>query len=398
MADPRMAVQRLLDKWGAEPPEDYTRDMVRVMAELLMDAEVSALTGAERYERNQERTTYRNGYRERAWDTRVGTIGLRVPELRQGSYFPTLLDPRRRAEQAMVAVIQEAYVNGVSTRKVDRLVKSLGMDGISKSQVSRLCEQLDEAVTAWRTRPLTEPIVYLWLDATFPKVRMNDRVSSMAAVVAMGVTATGRRVILGVDVGQAESGAFWLDFLRSLVARGLTGVQLVMSDAHEGLKGAIAAVLAGAAWQRCRVHFMRNVLARVKKADTTAVMDLIRSIFVQPDEAQCRAQLRTVTDRLRGWYPVVADMLEEAEADLLAFATFPKVHWVKIWSTNPLERLNREIRRRIDVVGIFPNQKATIRLIGALLMEQDEEWATGKRYMSPQSMPSVARAEATPSQ
>lgn len=397
MADPRMAVQRLLDKWGAAPPEDYTRDMLQLMAEMLMDAEVSAVTGADRYERSPERTTYRNGYRERAWDTRVGTIDLRVPELRQGSYFPTLLDPRRRAEQAMAAVIQEAYVNGVSTRKVDRLVQSLGMEGISKSQVSRLCEQLDEAVTAWRDRPISEPIVYLWLDATFPKVRMNGRVTAMAAVVAMGVTASGRRVILGTEVGEAESGAFWLSFLRSLVARGLSGVQLVISDAHEGLKGAIAAVLAGAAWQRCRVHFMRNVLARVKKTDTAEVMDPIRSIFNQSDEAHCRTQLREVADGLRPRYPVVADMLEGAEADLLAFATFPKVHWLKLWSTNPLERLNREIGRRTDVVGIFPNKEAAIRLIGALLMEQDEEWATGKCYMASDSMPRGVPQEAAPS-
>lgn len=386
MTTMRMAAQQLLDKYQLDPPEDFVREMLELLINSLMQAEVTALVGAEPYERSAERTTWRNGTRSRAWDTRAGTIDLAIPKLREGSYFPSFLDARRRGERALVAVIQEAYVTGVSTRKVERLVQSMGIEGLSKSQVSRICSELDTTVEAWRTRPIEEEIAYLFLDATFPKVRQDGRVTSKAAVVAIGVTTDGQRRILGVDVGASETGAFWLAFLRSLVARGLSGVQLVISDAHEGLKSAIDAVLAGAAWQRCRVHFMRNVLGQVTKADAPWVVAMIRSIFVQASPEATRAQYQAVIDGLTARQPKVAAMLEDAEAALLAFTAFPQAHWRQIWSTNPLERLNREIKRRIDVVGIFPNDTAVVRLVGALLMEQDDEWLAGRRYFSTASM------------
>ena len=317
----------------------------------------------------------------------MGAIRLLIPELREGSYFPSLLEPRRRSEHALVSVIQEAYVAGVSTRKVDRLAKALGMDGISRSQVSRVCQELSAIVEKWRQRSLEdEPIVYLWLDGTTLEVRENERVVSVTAVVAVGVTADGRRTILGFDVGASESRAFWPSFLRSLVARGLDGVLLVISDAHEGLKEAIAATMSEATWQRCRVHYMRNVLGRVKKGDADEVMNAIRSIFAQTDVNDARRQLRTVADRLRKRHPDAADKLEEAEADLLAYSVFPRSHWRKIWSNNLLERLLREVKRRTNVVGIFPNRDAVIRLVGMVLLEQDEEWQAKRRYMSEASM------------
>lgn len=386
MANLRMAAARLLDKYDVDVPEDFLHDMLELLVNLLMEAEVSDLIGAERYERSADRTTHRNGKRQRRWDTRVGTIDLRIPRVREGNYFPSFLERRRRSERAMIAVIQEAYVGGVSTRKVDRLVGSLGLDGISKSQVSAICSELDEVVEAWRNRPLDEPIVYMWLDATFPKVRENGRVSSMGAVVAIGVTADGRRRILGLDIGATESGEFWLQFLRHLLARDLQGVVLVISDAHEGLKAAIEATMAGASWQRCRVHLMRNVLAHVRPADAEQVRDLIRSIYAQTSQHDAHDRLDDVVEHLRDTYPRVAEMLVEAEEDMLAYAAFPPAHWRKIWSTNPLERLHREIKRRTDVVGIFPNRAAAIRLIGAVLMEQDDEWLAGRRYISTTSM------------
>lgn len=386
MANLRMAAQRLLDKHECDVPEDFLHDMLELLVNLFMEAEVSELVGAERYERTDSRTDHRNGARHRRWDTRVGTIDLKVPRLREGSYFPSFLEPRRRSERAMLAVIQEAYIDGVSTRKVDRLVKSLGIEGISKSQVSVMCEEIDEVVDTWRDRPLDEPIVYLWLDATFPKVRENGRVSSMGAVVAIGVTADGKRRILGLDIGATETGEFWLQFLRRLVARGLDGVELVISDAHGGLKKAIAATLAGASWQRCRVHFMRNILAHVTKADNDTVANLVRSIFNQTTQEAAHDRLSEVVEILRDNHPRVAEMLVEAEEDILAYAAFPGAHWRKLWSNNPLERLNREIKRRMDVVGIFPNRKAVTRLVGAVLMEQDDEWLAARRYISAVSM------------
>jgi transposase-like protein len=351
-----------------------------------MEAEVSAQIGAERYERNENRTTYRNGYRERPWDTRVGTLKLKIPKLRQGSYFPSLLEPRRRAEKALLAVVQEAYVHGVSTRKVDELVEALGMRGISKSEVSRICKELDEVVLSFKERPLDGAYPYVWLDATFPKVREGGRVRNMALVLAIGVRDNGEREVLGFDLGLCEDGAFWTDFLRRLVARGLRGVELVISDAHEGLKQAIEQVLTGATWQRCRVHVMRNILSQVPKSSQGMVSAIIRTIFAQPSYEAAKSQLKRVVDELSGRFPKAMEILKEAEEDVLAYMTFPKAHWQRIHSTNPLERLNREIRRRTDVVGIFPNRDSVIRLVGAILLEQQDEWSVGRRYFSLESM------------
>jgi putative transposase len=386
MADElRMALTELLRKAEAGDAE-FLREGVRALAQALMELEVGQHVGAERYERALTRTGQRNGYREREWDTRVGTIDLQVPRVRDGSFFPSLLEPRKRAERALVAVVQEAYVQGVSTRRVDDLVQALGMTGISKSQVSRLCQALDGEVERFRTRRLEGPYPYVWLDATFVKVRAEGRVVSMAIVVAIGVRASGEREVLGLDVGPSEDGAFWLQFLRSLVARGLSGVQLVISDAHQGLKGAIAAVLQGAGWQRCRVHFVRNALALVPKTAAQMVAATIRTVFVQPDAAAAREQWRRVADSFRSRFPRLAALLDEAEADVLAYLTFPPEHWRQIWSNNPLERLNKEIKRRTDVVGIFPNAAAVVRLVGAVLAEQHDEWQVSRRYFSAESL------------
>ena len=389
--DLRMALQALLRKAELEQDADFLRDGVRVLSEALMELEVTQHLGAARHERTAERTGQRNGYRERPWDTRVGTVDLRVPRVRDGSYFPSLLEPRKRAERALVAVVQEAYVQGVSTRRVDDLVQTLGLQGISKSQVSRLCEALDAEVERFRTRKLDGPYPYVWLDATFLKVRQDHRVVSMAVVIAIGVAATGQREVLGLDVGPSEDGAFWLQFLRGLVARGLGGVQLVVSDAHQGLKGAIGAVLQGAAWQRCRVHFVRNALALVPKTAAQMVAATIRTVFVQPDAATAREQWRRVADGFRPRHPRLAALLDDAEADVLAYLAFPPEHWRQIWSNNPLERLNKEVKRRTDVVGIFPNVGAVLRLVGAVLAEQHDEWQVSRRYFSAESLAKLHR-------
>ena len=387
MADEyRMALLELLRKAEMDGDSDFLREGVRVMGQALMELEVSQHVGAERHERTAERTGQRNGYRDRPWDTRVGTVELKVPRVRDGSFYPVMLDPRKRAERALVAVVQEAYVQGVSTRRVDDLVQALGMNGISKSQVSRLCQGLDSEVERFRSRRLEGGYPYVWLDATYLKVREACRVVSMAVVIAIGVRATGEREVLGLDVGPSEDGAFWTGFLRGLVARGLSGVKLVVSDAHEGLKGAISAVLQGASWQRCRVHFMRNALALVPKAASQMVAATIRTVFVQPDEASAHEQWRRVADSFRGRYPRLSRLLDDAEADVLAYLAFPREHWRQIWSNNPLERLNREVKRRTDVVGIFPNQGAVIRLVGSVLAEQHDEWQVSRRYLSAESL------------
>jgi putative transposase len=348
--------------------------------------------GAGRHQRVPERTGYRNGYRQRSWDTRVGTVELSVPRVRDSSYFPSLLEPRRRAERALSAVVQEAYVHGVSTRKVDELVKALGMTGISKSRVSELCEELDDEVERFRNRPLEGSHPYVWLDATYLKARQDGRVGSTAVVIAVGVKAqTGEREVLGLDVGPSEDGAFWLSFLRSLVARGLSGVRLVTSDAHRGLKGAIETILVGASWQRCRVHFMRNALSLVPKAAQQMVGATIRTVFAQPDAKSAREQWRRVSDGFRPRFPKLAELMEEAEEDVLSYAAFPAEHWQKVWSNNPLERLNKEVKRRTQVVGIFPNEAAVIRLVGAVLSEQHDEWQVGKRYFSAGSLAKLDR-------
>jgi putative transposase len=394
--DVRMALAELLRKAEAEPGLDVLREGVRVLAEAVMELEVEQHLGAARHERTPERSGQRNGIRERAWDTRVGTIALRVPRVRDGSYFPSLLEPRTRGERALVAVVQEAYVGGVSTRRVDALVKALGLEGISKSQVSRLCAALDEEVERFRSRSLSELYPYLWLDATFVKVRTAGRVVSQAVVVAIGVTARGVREVLGVDVGPSEDGSFWLRFLRSLVARGLQGVGLVTSDAHEGLRQAIAAVLHGASWQRCRVHFVRNALALVPKGMQALVAATMRTVFAQPTPDQAREQWRRVADGFRARWPRLAALMDDAESDVLAYLAFPREHWRQVWSTNPLERLNKELKRRTDVIGIFPNAGAAIRLVGALLAEQHDEWQVGRRYFSAESMALVQQEDGPP--
>jgi len=397
MADEtRMALAELLRKAEAEPGLDVLREGVRVLAEALMELEVSQHVGAERHVRSDERTGQRNGYRERAWDTRVGTVELRVPRVRDGSYFPALVEPRKRAERAMLAVVQEAYVGGVSTRRVDGLVKALGMDGISKSQVSRICAELDAEVECFRNRPLEASFPYLWLDATFVKVREAGRIVSQAVVVAVGVTASGVREVLGVDIGPSEDGTFWLTFLRGLVARGLRGVHLVTSDAHEGLRQAIGAVLHGASWQRCRVHFLRNALALVPKGVQQLVAATIRTVFAQPTAEAARRQWRQVADGFRARWPRLAALLDEAESDVLAYLAFPREHWRQLWSTNPLERLNKELKRRTNVVGIFPNPAAVVRLVGALLGEQHDEWQVGRRYFSAESMALLRQEDEPP--
>ena len=386
MAKDRILLLEQLRKAGMNGDVDFLRDGLRMLAEAFMDLEIKSKTGAELYERSGDRQSYRNGYRERVWDTRAGTVPLRIPRIRMGSYFPSLLEPRRRAERALLAVVQEAYVLGVSTRKMEKLVQALGMEGISKSEVSRICGELDEEVNKWRQRPLEGEYPYLWLDATYVKVREGGVVMSQAIVIAYGVRATGEREVLGIDVGLGEDGAFWTEFLRGLISRGLCGVRLVISDAHLGLREAIATVLGGAAWQRCRVHFMRNALARVPRAAQNDVAATIRSIFAQPNQESAHRQLRFVADQLRPRHYRVAELLEEAEEDLLAHMSFPREHWRKLHSTNPLERVNKEIKRRTNVVGIFPNRNAVIRLVGALLMEQQDEWISGRRYFSEESI------------
>jgi transposase-like protein len=387
MAKGRMDLSVFVGKLLAEQDGDVLREGVRVLAQALMEAEVSSRIGGERYERTEERSAYRNGYRTRTWDTRVGTLELAIPKVQPGSYFPSLLEPRRRGERALVAVVQEAYVHGVSTRKVDELMRALGVEGISKSEVSRVCGALDAEVEAFRTRPLSGEHPYVWIDATYHKVRQDGRVISMATVVAIGITAEGERQVLGVDAGPSEDAAFWTAFLRDLKRRGLQGVRLVISDAHEGIKQAIATVLTGATWQRCRVHFMRNLLAVVPKGAREAVAAVVRTIFAQPDHASAVAQLRRVIEGLRPRFPEAATRLEEAAEDVLAYLHFPAAHRRQLHSTNPLERLNKEIKRRTHVVGIFPTRAALLRLVGAILTEQDDEWAVAdRRYFSAESM------------
>ena len=398
MAKPRMDLSAFIGKLLEEQDGDVLREGIRVLSQALMEAEVSGVIGAERHERSGDRTTYRNGYRTRTWDTRVGTIELQIPKVRSGAYFPSLLQPRRRIEHALLAVVQEAYVHGVSTRKVDDLMKALGLDGVSKSEVSRICGELDPLVEAFRTRPLTGEHPYVWVDATYHKVRVDGRVLSQATVVAVGVTAEGERQVLGVDVGPSEDRAFWTAFLRSLVKRGLRGVRLVISDAHEGLKAAIATVLSGATWQRCRVHFMRNLLATVPQGAREAVAAIVRTVFAQPDHATAMAQLKKVADGLRTRFARAAAVLEEAAEDVLAYRLFPSEHQRQLHSTNVLERLNKEIKRRSNVVGIFPSPQSTLRLVGAVLLEQDDEWAVAdRRYFSAESMKQLAAPALSPS-
>jgi len=386
MTKASIALREYLRNTGIDLDGDFLRESIALLTRLLMEAEVSEQIGAERYERSNGRQAQRNGYRGRGWETRVGDIPLQIPKLRQGSYYPSFLEPRRRAERALLAVIQTAYVEGVSTRKVDKLVQTLGLTGIDKSKVSRICQELDEAVAIFRNRPLEAEYAYLWLDAVYLKVRQNHRIVNMAVVMAIGVRETGEREILAIDIGASEDGAFWTAFLRGIVARGLQGVQLVISDAHEGLKEAIATVLTGAAWQRCRVHFMRNVLAHIRKGDKAMVAAALRTIFAQPNQEAARQQLGEVAQAMGSRWPRAAEVLVAGEEDVLSYMTFPPPHWTRIYSTNPLERLNREVKRRTNVVGIFPNSDAVLRLVGSVLIEIDDEWQAGRRYFSLQSM------------
>ena len=382
MTDDRMALLELIEK-GADA--DLVRELLAFAAGRLMELEVEARTGAAAGTRSPDRLTHRNGYRERPWETRAGRIELAIPKLRKGSYFPSFLEPRRTAEKALTAVIQEAYVHGVSTRSVDDLVKAMGGAGVSKSQVSRLCAEIDARVDAFLGRPIEGAWPYLWVDATYVKVREAGRVVSVAVIIAVGVNTDGRREVLGIATGASEAEPFWKAFLRSLADRGLRGVRLVVADDHKGLRAAAAKVFS-ATHQRCRVHWLRNALAHVPPKQRPAAVAMLKTIFAQESAEAAHAQWRQVTDALRERFPKLAELMEASREDVLAYMTFPREHWPQIASTNPLERLNGEIKRRTDVVGIFPNDRAVVRLVGALMLEQNDEWAVSRRYMSLESL------------
>jgi transposase-like protein len=399
MALDQSALLEVLEALKVAEVDDRIRQATETLYQALIEAEVTSVLGAGPHERTDTRTGQRNGHRPRILTTPAGDLDLRIPKLRAGSFFPSLLERRRRVDQALFAVVMEAYLHGVSTRKVDDLVRALGADsGISKSEVSRICADLDTEVQAFAGRSLAgQAYPYVFLDATYCKARVNRRVVSQAVVIATGVAADGRREVLGFDVGDSEDGAFWTSFLRSLKGRGLGGVQLVIADAHLGLRQAVQTTMAGATVQRCRVHFVRNVLARVPKGSAEMVAAAIRTIFAQPDAAHVRDQLDVIATMLGRQFPVVEQMLHECAEELLAFADFPLSHWKKIWSTNPLERLNREVKRRTDVVGVFPNPPALLRLAGAVLVEAHDEWqVSDRRYLSEASMAMLAPQPDTP--
>jgi putative transposase len=391
MTDDRMALMEALQK---ADDGNLLRSLAETVLQILMEADVEGMIGAGRYERGGERSTWRNGYRDRTLDTRLGPLNLRIPKLRTGSYFPPFLEARKTTEKALVSVIQEAWIAGVSTRKVDDLVQAMGLSGISKSQVSKLCKEIDERVGAFLKRPLEGDWPYLWLDATYLKVREGGRIVSVAAIIAMAVDTDGRREIVGLHIGPSEAEPFWASFLKDLVRRGLKGVKLVVSDAHEGLKAAIRRVI-GATWQRCRVHFARNALAYVPRGQHAMVAAAIRQAYIQPDRKSAGETWRHVADQLRGRWPKLGALMDEAEEDVLAYMTFPSQHRVKLHSTNPLERLNKEVKRRADVVGIFPNEDSIVRRSGAVLLEQNDEWQLQHRYMQIEGMAELdAPAEA----
>jgi putative transposase len=382
MTEDRLPLAELLAKAG---DGDFLRSVAEAVVQLLMETDVEGLIGAGRHERSGERTTYRNGYRDRTLDTRLGSLQLRIPKLRQGSYFPPFLEPRKTSEKALVAVIQEAWVSGVSTRRVDDLVQAMGLAGISKSTVSKLCKDIDERVGAFLDRPLAGEWPYLWLDATYLKQREGGRIVSVAAIVAVAANTDGKREIVGLHIGPSEAEAFWATFLKSMTRRGLRGVKPVISDAHEGLKAAIRRVV-GASWQRCRVHWMRNALAHIPRGQQAMVAAALRQAFLQTDLEGARRVWRQVADQLRPRWPKLATLMDQSEHDVLAYMAFPVQHRTKLHSTNPLERLNKEVKRRADVVGIFPNETSITRLIGAVLLEANDEWQLQHRYMQVEAM------------
>jgi len=396
MTEPTIALKQYLINIGLEEDADFLRQGIQLLSQMLMELEVDQQVGASKHERTPERKNYRNGHRQRTWKTRVGEIDLAIPKLRKGSYYPSLLEPRRPTEKALLAVIQEAYLKGVSTRKVDALLKALGLTGIDKSSVSRICKELDHTVEEFRNRPLQESYPYVWLDAMYLKVRQNHRVVSLALVIAIGVDDTGERHMLGFDLGASEDEDFWLAFLRSLVKRGLRSVQLVISDAHEGLKKALRQVFTGASWQRCRVHFMRNVLAQIPRQDKRAVADAVRLIFNQPDRHSAGLQLHGLAQNMGDLYPQAAKLLLEVEEDILVYKTFPREHWRRIHSTNPLERIHKEVKRRTKVVGVFPDQASVLRLVGMNLKEIDDDWRAGRNYFQHESMQMLKDLKSVP--
>ncbi len=386
MTDDRLPLAELLQKAGEG---DFLRSVAEAVLQLLMETDAEGLIGAGRHERSPERLNYRNGYRERTLDTRLGSLQLRVPKLRQGSYFPPFLEPRKMTERALVAVIQEAWIGGVSTRRVDEIVQAMGLSGISKSAVSKLCKEIDERVNGFLDRPLEGEWPYLWLDATYLKVREGGRIVSVAAIIAVAVSTEGKREIVGLGLGPSEAEPFWSTFLKGLLRRGLRGVKLVVSDAHEGLKHAIGKVL-GATWQRCRVHWMRNALAHVPKGRHTMVAAALRQAFLQADQEAARQAWRQLADQLRPRWPKLSGLMDESEHEVLAYMAFPAQHRTKLHSTNPLERLNKEVKRGADVVGIFPNEASITRLIGAVPLEANDEWQLQHRYMQLEAMAELA--------
>lgn len=389
MTDDRMALIELVEK---DADADLVREMLAFAAARLMDAEVEGVTGAARGARTPLRETHRNGYRERGWETRVGHIDLAIPKLRKGSYFPSFLDPRRTAEKALTAVIQEAYVHGVSTRAVDDLVRAMGGTGVSKSQVSRLCVEIDERVNAFLTRPIEGAWPYLWLDATYIKSRVGGRILSRAVIIAVAVNEDGRREVLGVALGPSEAETFWMDFLRSLADRGLRGVKLVIADDHKGLRAAARRVF-DATHQRCRVHWMRNALAHAPAKQRAAVAAMLKTIFAQESKIEAERQWDVVADLLGAKQPRLGALMANSREDVLAYMDFPKEHWAQIASTNPLERVNKEVKRRSDVIGIFPNDASVIRLVGALMIETNDEWTVSRRYMALESLARIGNTE-----